>query len=242
MQKDDRNVLTFAAIICITCSVLLSGAAALLEKKQAYNIELDRKINVLKAFGVDVVDEKGKKILSGDEVDGYFMDYISEIVLDGKTGDILPGKTTADLSKDDLKLKTMLPLYQWTEEGSVKKYAFPISGKGLWSTLYGYMALEDDLATIIGITFYKHGETPGLGGECDQPWFQKAFKGKLIWGHGKLLPFEVVKGGVANKYPSGNDHSVDGISGATITSKGIQTFIRSDLVLYDNYFRTIRGS
>ena len=242
MQKDDRNVLTFAAIVCITCSVLLSGAAALLEKRQAYNIELDRKINVLKAFGVDVVDEKGRKILTGDEVDGYFKEYISEVVLDGKTGDIIRGKTTTDLSMNDLKRKTMLPLYKWTEKGSVKKYAFPISGKGLWSTLYGYMALEDDLSTIIGITFYKHGETPGLGGECDQPWFQNAFKGKLVWENGKLLPFEVVKGEVANKYPSGNDHAVDGISGATITSKGIQTFLRSDLALYDNYFRTIRGS
>ena len=242
MQKDDRNVLTFAAIVCITCSVLLSSAAALLEKKQAYNIELDRKINVLKAFGVEVVDENGKKVLSSEEVDGYFKDYISEVVLDGKTGEIIPGKTTAVLSKDDLKRKTLLPLYQWTEQGSVKKYAFPISGKGLWSTLYGYMALEDNLATIIGITFYKHGETPGLGGECEQPWFQNAFKGKRVWGNGKLLPFEVVKGGVANKYPSGNDHAVDGISGATTTGQGIQTFIRSDLALYDNYFRTIRGS
>jgi len=242
MQKDDRNVLTFAAMICITCSLLLSGAAALLEKKQAYNIELDRKINVLKAFGVDVVDEKGKKTLSDEEVDGYFQEYISEFVLDGKTGKIIPGRTTAELSKDDLKQKSLLPLYLWTEQGSVKKYAFPISGKGLWSTLYGYMALEDDLATIIGITFYKHGETPGLGGECEQPWFQNAFKGKRVWDKGKLLPFEVVKGGVANKYPSGNNYAVDGISGATITSQGIQTFIRSDLVLYNNYFQTIRGS
>ena len=242
MQKDDRNVLTFAAMVCITCSVLLSSAAALLEKKQAYNIELDRKINVLKAFGVEVVDETGKKILASEEVEGYFKDYISEVVLDSKTGEIIPGKSTADLSKDDLKQKTLLPLYQWTEQGSVKKYAFPISGKGLWSTLYGYLALEDDLATIIGITFYKHGETPGLGGECEQPWFQNAFKGKRVWSNGKLLPFEVVKGGVANKYPSGNDHAVDGISGATITGQGIETFIRSDLALYDNYFRTIRGS
>lgn len=72
MQTDDRKVLAFAAAVCVTCSVLLSGAAASLKSRQEYNVELDRKTNVLKAFGVAVVDESGKKILTGDDVDAYF--------------------------------------------------------------------------------------------------------------------------------------------------------------------------
>lgn len=242
MQKDDRRILTFAAIVCVTCSLLLSATAAVLKKRQEYNVELDRKLNVLKAFGVEVVNAKGKRIVSADEVEAYFTDYISEIILERDSGSVLEGETSADLSSDDLKLKTKLPLYLWTEDGRTTKYAFPISGYGLWSTLYGYMALEGDLATVIGVTFYKHNETPGLGGEASAPWFQNQFGGKTVWKDGGLVPFEVVKGGVEGRYPDGCDHCVDGISAATITSNGIQDFIREDLEYYEAYFKTIRGT
>ena len=242
MQKDDRRILTFAAIVCVTCSLLLSGTAAVLKKRQEYNIELDRKLNVLKAFGVEVVNAKGKRIVSADEVEAYFADHISERILDRDTGTVLEGATSNELTSDDLKYKTKLPLYLWSEDGQITKYAFPISGYGLWSTLYGYMALEGDLATIIGVTFYKHGETPGLGGEASAPWFQNQFSGKKVWGDDGLLPFEVVKGGVDARYPDGCSHCVDGISAATITSNGIQDFIREDLTYYEAYFKTIRGT
>lgn len=242
MRKDDRRILTFAAVVCVTCSLLLSGAAAVLKQRQEYNVELDRKLNVLKAFGVDVVDAKGRRVVTAAEVEAYFTDHITEIVLDRDTGTVIEGETSSDLTTDDVKLKTKLPLYLWTEDGRTTKYAFPISGYGLWSTLYGYMALEGDLATIIGVTFYKHGETPGLGGEASAPWFQRQFGGKKVWGDGGLLPFEVVKGGVDTRYPGGCDHCVDGISAATITSNGIQEFIRSDLQHYEAYFKTIRGT
>jgi len=242
MQKDDRRILTFAAIVCVTCSLLLSGAAAILKTRQDYNVELDRKLNVLKAFGVDVVDAKGKRNVSADEVEAYFTDYISEVILGRDTGAVLEGETSADLTSEDLKSKVKLPLYLWKEDGRTTKYAFPISGYGLWSTLYGYMALEGDLATVIGVTFYKHNETPGLGGEASAPWFQKQFGGKKVWADGGLLPFEVVKGGVDARYPDGCDHCVDGISAETITSYGIQDFIREDLENYETYFKTIRGT
>ena len=150
--------------------------------------------------------------------------------------------TSADLTKDDKKEKTRLPLYLWTEDGEVTRYAFPISGYGLWSTIYGYMALERDLATIIGVTFFKHNETPGLGGECSEPWFMEQFAEKRVHDGSAPHTFEVVKGGVAAKYPEGNDHAVDGISAATITSNGIQSFINGDLALYEPYFANLRGS
>ena len=242
MQKDDRRILTFAAIVCVTCSLLLSGTAAVLKKRQEYNIELDRKLNVLKAFGVEVVNAKGKRIVSADEVEAYFADHISERILDRDTGSVLEGATSNELTSDDLKYKTKLPLYLWSEDGRTTKYAFPISGYGLWSTLYGYMALEGDLATVVGVTFYKHNETPGLGGEASTPKFLNQFRGKKVWGDGSILPFEVVKGGVDARYPDGCSHCVDGISAATITSNGIQDFIREDLTYYEAYFKTIRGT
>ena len=242
MQRDDKRVILFAAVVCVACSLLLSGTAALLRKRQDFNVEMDRKVNVLKAFGVEVTNTKGKRIISDEEALATFTDHISEIVIEGETGRVLEGITSADLTSDERKQKSKRPLYLWTENGEVTRYAFPISGYGLWSTVYGYMALKDDLATIIGVTFYRHGETPGLGGEVSQPWFTEQFAGKKVWAGGALLPFEVVKGGVPAKYPAGCDHCVDGISAATITSNGVTDFIRDDLKHYDRYFRTLRGS
>jgi len=242
MPKDDTRIILFAAIVCVICSLVLSATAAVLRKRQDENAETDRKMNVLQAFGIEVRNEKGKKLLSAEEVEDYFVEYISEVVLEAESGEIIPDLTSKNLSRTELKEKTRLPLYLWSENGNVVKYAFPISGRGLWSTVHGYLALDKDLATVVGVTFYKHGETPGLGAECSEPWFMSQFAGKKLWGDGDLLPFEVVKNGVPSKYPDGCDYCVDGITAATITSNGIMKFIRSDMNAYNKYFVTIRGS
>ena len=241
MPKGDAYIVGFAAIICVSCSLLLSAAASTLKVKQDYNVELDRKMNVLKAFGVATRDAAGKAI-SGAEVERIFSENIREIILDGTTGQPIEGLTSAAVSAKELAAGTRLPLYTFEENGEIQKYAFPVFGKGLWSTIYGYLALDRNLATIAGVTFYRHGETPGLGGEVEKDWFQDNFKGKRIFGDGKLIPFEVVKGTVADRYPQGNDHAVDGISGATLTGKGVTKFINLDLEKYEKYFTLIRRS
>jgi len=210
---------------------MLSVAASALKKPQDYNVEIDRKMNVLKAFGVPIYDENHKRI-KPPVVEKYFTENVSEVIVDATSG-----QTVATLAE----AREPLPLYVWKENGSVTKYAFPISGKGLWSTIYGYLALERDLATIAGITFYKHGETPGLGAEVETDWFQNNFKGKKIVDNGKRLKFEVVKGKVADKYPNGNEHAVDGISGATITGNGVAKFMNAALDKYESYFKLQRG-
>ncbi len=234
MLKDDRKVLTFAAIVCVTCSLLLSGAASLLKEKQEYNVELDRKVNVLKAFGEPVKNAKGKRIVSGEEVDTLFAKHITEIIIDPATGEVLEGVTSSGLTKEETKLKTKLPLYVWSDDGAPTRYAFPISGYGLWSTIYGYMAIDKDLTTVIGVTFYDHGETPGLGGEVSMPWFQEQFAGTKV----RQEPFDIVKGGA----PPDCDHCVDGIAAATITSDGVEKFINADLANYELYFKSISGT
>ena len=161
----------------------------------------------------------------------YFTDHISEVTVDGATGAVAaPSAAVAQ----------PLPLYVWKEGGEVKKYAFPISGKGLWSTIKGYMALEHDLATIAGVTFYEHGETPGLGAEVENDWFQNNFKGKKLLVDGKRVPFEVVKGKVKDRYPQGSDHAVDGISGATLTGNGVMKFLNAGMDRYEPYFTGLR--
>lgn len=234
--KGDGFVIVFATAVCVVCSLLLSATASTLKAKQDFNVELDRKVNVLKAFGVAVQDESGRRI-SADEVARYFTDHIRDIVLDAATGQPIDGVTSGQVDAKELRDHTKLPLYLWTENGEVTKYAFPTSGKGLWSTIYGYLALEKDLATIAGVTFYRHGETPGLGGEVEKDWFQANFRGKKVFEGGERLRFEVVKGDAGD-----SDHAVDGISGATLTGKGVTRFVNRDLDLYEPYFRLHRGS
>lgn len=242
MRKDDLYAIGFAAVICVVCSLVLSATAQLLKERQDMEVELDRKMNVLKAFGVEVVDASGAKIPKS-EVDRYFSDNISEIFLDKETGEVLENFTASDLPPAELRARTIedkehLPLYVWKENGEVQKYAFPVSGMGLWSIVHGYLALDQDLATVIGVTFYKHGETPGLGGEVSTEWFQSQFADKVIYKDGELQPIQVVKG----QAPEGSDHQVDGISGATMTGNGINTFLNRDIAYYNRYFSKIRGT
>lgn len=229
--KGDSFVIIYATIVCLVCSVFLSVAASALKEKQDFNIEIDRKMNVLKAFGVSIRDENGDRI-KPPVVEKYFAENVFELTVDAATGQEVASPADA---------RDPLLLYVWKENEEVKKYAFPISGKGLWSTIYGYLALERDLETISGITFYKHGETPGLGAEVEADWFQSNFKGKKVSSGGERIKFEVVKGKVADKYPDGNNHAVDGISGATITGNGVMKFMNAALDKYEGYFKQQRG-
>ncbi len=103
--------------------------------------------------------------------------------------------------------------------------------------LYGYLSLDSDLESIAGISFYKHGETPGLGAEIEKVWFQSQFAGKKLYADGKPTDFLITKPG----YASG-DTAVDGISGATITGKGVQKLVQKDAAVYATYFNSIKGN
>ncbi len=219
MQRSDRYTLLYAAAVCVACSAVLSATSFALKKQQDLQVELDRKANILKAFGARA---------AGADIQRLFDEHVREIALDRETGQ--PAADAAD----------GMPLYLWEEGGRTTKYAFPVSGKGLWSTIHGYLALEEDLVTIAGATFYRHGETPGLGGEISSDAFQQQFRGKRIFKEGALQRLEIAKGPASNKYPGGSDHAVDGISGATLTGNGLNRFLNEDLERYERYFRTIR--
>ena len=104
-------------------------------------------------------------------------------------------------------------------------------------TLYGYFSIYPDAVTAKGITFYAHKETPGLGGEVDKPWFQNNFVGKkFVDKNGDIVGIKVAKG----KADPNNIYEVDGISGATITSKGVEKFLLDDLKKYDSFFNKLR--
>lgn len=107
--------------------------------------------------------------------------------------------------------------------------------------MFGYIALEPDTDTVLGIQFYKHGETPGLGGEVEKAWFTNNFVGKKIRSNDdKVIGIEVLKGKVDSSNPY-SMHQVDGISGATVTGKGVGSFLKEDLGRYESYFNKVRA-
>ena len=238
-MHSNRYTFSFTIIITIIASTLLALASTMLEERQDYNIDVDKKKNILKCIGINV-DE-----MSSEEIVEEYNRNIKNIIItkDGKVDEnlLLDDLVSSEVKSTGQQLynfnnKEYLPIYISSNPSSL---IIPISGKGLWSTLYGYIALEKDFNTVKGITFYQHGETPGLGGEVDKLWFQKNFIGKKIYDiNDKFVSVEVVKGKVSDIY-SGNkvNHAVDGISGATITSRGVSNFIKSDLERYLNYFK-----
>jgi Na+-transporting NADH:ubiquinone oxidoreductase subunit C len=226
-------VFFFAAVVTITCSILLAAAANLLKDRQQENIAFDIRKNILATAGFGSQDLTRQEIL--DMYDKYIRSRV--INLDGEE---LPDRTVEQLDpKKDLDL---LPLYYAEEDGEIIAYIIPVSGKGLWSTIYGYLALEKDLNTVMGITFYQHGETPGLGGEIEKDWFKDNFKGKKIYSpEGDLLSITVVKGKVQNSIPTEEaNHYVDGISGSTLTCNGLTKFLKNDLQTYNPFFNKVR--
>lgn len=101
----------------------------------------------------------------------------------------------------------------------------PIKGYGLWSTLYGFIALEGDLNTVAGIGFYEHAETPGLGGEVDNPLWKAKWEGKKVFDDEGKTALKVIKGPVDSKR-AGSEYQIDGLSGATLTSRGVSQLIQ----------------
>ena len=225
-MRSDAYTIGFTTIITVILGLGLSATADSLRERQTLNEELDIKKNILSVLGF-----KQGVGWTNDEVQNLYDQNINEININ-KTGSIINNAISSD---DDI-----YTIYESRNNKKVTGYAIPIAGKGLWGTMYGYFAIEPDAETVKGITFYRHKETPGLGAEVDKEWFKNNFVGKkLIDDQGSLVSIEVVKGYVSDTDPA-SMHKVDGISGATITGKGVTTFLKSDLQKYEPYFAKIR--
>ena len=244
MQRDSvLGTLTVAAVLCIVCSVIVSSASVGLRPIQDANKRLFQRKNILVAAGliedVNQVDaETVDELFSSIEV--LLIDLetgapVSEGIVDPSTYDeklaakdpalsvaIEPDNDLAGIKRREKYSRVYLIK---NEDGKIEQVVLPVYGKGLWSTLYGFLAIRSDLNTISGLTFYSHKETPGLGGEVDNPSWKSLWKGKLLKDENGNIQIEVVKGEVV----PGSDkakHQVDGLSGATITSRGVSNLIR----------------
>ena len=228
-----RNKYIFILTITIVSSFFLSLASEGFKEMKRKNVEIDKKKNILSAIGV-AIDS-----FSVDDIDEYFQSNIDSLIIN-TDGLVVDNISIEDLKEVENKStgevryfyenNEFLPLYIETKENVI---IMPISGKGLWSSLFGYFALDaDNYSTVKGITFYAHAETPGLGAEISKKWFQDNFVNKEIYENNNLKSISVAKG----KADENSKYEVDGISGATITSNGVTTLLSRDLRRYEPYF------
>ena len=230
-----QNKYVFILSLTFVCGLLLSLASEGLRVKTEFNIKLDIKKNILTVIGKQI------DTLNDDEIINIYENNIFPALIDLKGNYIkdiphvflkqIENKQTGEI-KYYYDNKEFLPFYLAEKEKSI---IIPVSGKGLWSTLFGYFALDSDNYSIVkGITFYQHGETAGLGGEISKDWFKNSFKNKEVYTKEHILcSIQVKKAGTAD---NDKPHEVDGISGATITSNGVAELLKRDLKRYEPYF------
>ncbi|MFT7678256.1 MAG: Na+-transporting NADH:ubiquinone oxidoreductase subunit C [Planctomycetota bacterium] len=235
MEFSNRYIVGFAVILCLVCALGVSSAAVGLRDLQQTNELLFKQKNVLMAAGIM---EAGAEI-TPEEVTAYFenihervIDRVSGAVLEEDSSKIDPIKLAAEEETSAAtpsqfkgtqvkRLPNKLLVYDVGVEGH-EGLVLPIHGSGLWSTLFGFIALSPDGMTIKGITYYAHGETPGLGGEVENPKWRAQWPGKLaVDADGKVL-VQVLKPGLGEN----PDTDVDGLSGATITSNGVHNMLQ----------------
>ena len=248
MQQRDSlfNTLLVATVLCVACSLAVSGAAVALRPRQEANEKLDQQKNILDATGL-AIGEYGVQasMLDMDQIT-ELNGWISEKLVDLETGQYLDA-SSEELGKYDMleaasgsdtsvsidnrtynigepSRPKIMKVFFVEEPGSnrISQVVLPVFGKGLWGTLYGYLAVRSDLNTIQGLTFYQHKETPGLGGEVDNPSWKAQWEGVKLFDEAGVPAAMVAKGPAA----TGDQYAVDGLSGATITSRGVTNLLR----------------
>lgn len=251
-NKDSvSGTLIAAFIICLVCGIVVSTAAVSLRPMQEGNRTLDRQTNILVAAGL---------YEEGIDVPQVFAEVERQHVVLGTSDVAEEGVVPEDYDQRDPSEKTRLSdeediasvrnLPKWGElylvrndNDEIETIVIPVQGYGLWSTMYGFLSLEGDADTISGLVFYDHGETPGLGGEIDNKRWQALWTGKKLLSDNGDLNFEVIKGSVDDRTPN-KDNKVDGLSGATLTSKGVSNMVRFWVgdKAYGPYLNSIRES
>lgn len=243
------NVIILAVVLCVVCSLVVSMASVGLRSMQDANVLLDKRANILSVAGfqdvasgdvndifsnrftVELIDmntglpaakeameamkEAGKEFADEEEtIAKYDQIWASK----SKKPSVSDPTDDATLIKYREKFSHVYVLK--SEDGKVEKYVFPVRGYGLWSMMKGYLAVEPDLQKIAGLTFYEHGETPGLGGEIKSPRFKAQWPGKNIYGDDGTVCVRVIKSAPKDPY------CIDALSGATITSTGVSNMMK----------------
>ena len=239
MNESVIKTIGVAFAVCLICSLIVSASAVSLRDKQKENKLNDKKIKIL-----EVADIK----IESDQTIGEAFNKLEQKYIDFNTGKLMDEYKNFNIdeydqliSLKDSTLSSPVPksediaiiknrenvgkVYLVMQNDNISKIVLPIRGYGLWGTLYGYIAIENDLNTVVGIEFYEHKETPGLGGEVDNPSWKNSWAGKQIYNNNDEVYLSVLKGVVPKDDPE-FIYKIDGLSGATLTSNGITNMIK----------------
>ncbi|MDO8271810.1 MAG: Na(+)-translocating NADH-quinone reductase subunit C [Gammaproteobacteria bacterium] len=241
-NKDSvSGTIKVALVVCVVCSIFISSAAVILKPFQVDNKILDRNMNILIAAGMfdpalnnkaevnDLFAEFTPRIVDLDS--GAFMtdEQLTQLGIDLQSYDDRAAQSDPAFSDvlaeeddvADIKRRVRYATVYLVEaaDGTLQTIVLPVSGYGLWGTMYGYLALEGDGNTVTGIGFYDQKETPGLGGEITNPRWKALWPGKQIYDASGAVALRTVKGNGSGV------HEVDGLSGASLTTRGVGNLI-----------------
>ncbi len=225
-QFSNRYIFSFSVVMVVIVATILSLAATLLQPRQLKNLELEKKKSILESINIAADFNNADRLFEKHITESFVLDYNGKI----KEGADAFGIALKNEQKKPLEEQN-LPVFKGVSEKGDTLTIIPLEGRGLWGPIYGYISLKPDMNTIYGVTFDHKGETPGLGAEINTSWFEGQFAGKKIFENNKLVSVKVLK---SNEKPIEN-HSVDAISGGTITSKGLQAMLEECLKKYENY-------
>ena len=233
--ESPTRVLTVAVLVSLACSIVVASSAVLLKPRQVANERLNMQRNILGVAGL---------LQPGADVAALFARIEPRLVAlesgefvtepDPATFDALQAATDPDLGVvipdqlDVARVGRRAPyghVYLVREAGEVASLILPVSGAGLWSTMYGFIAVAPDGDSVLGISFYEHAETPGLGDQIDDPAWREGWRGKRVFGPAGDVRLAVVKGRVAPDEPAAA-YQIDGLSGATLTGNGVTKLLR----------------
>jgi Na+-transporting NADH:ubiquinone oxidoreductase subunit C len=227
-MKNFSNLYIFllSSALVLVVAAVLSFTSLKLKPLQDRNVEIERQRNILSALRIESTVENAESL---------YRQHIRESLVVKTDGNTVPGKTAEsinlkqEMGKDDKDRE--LPVYVAEKDGQ-SFVVIPVWGAGLWGPIWGNIALESDMNTVYGVNFDHAGETPGLGAEINTPAFQRQFADKKLFDNSTFVSVRIKKAG---SYTS-NEHTVDAISGGTLTSDGVDEMIRRGLSSYQTYF------
>ena len=215
--------------VCLVCSIVVAAAAVGLRPLQIANKAKDVQQNILVVAGLktdkslEKIFEENIEVKLVDLETGSFVTDIDSATYDQRSASKDPASSTKLTAKQNVanmgRRANVAKVYLVSnDEGKLERIVLPIHGAGLWAPIYGFVAVQADGNTIDALTFYEHGETPGLGGEITNPRWRKLWVGKTFFDDKGQPAIDIIKG----QAPKNDAHKVDGLSGATLTSNGVE--------------------
>ena len=232
MRQSNLYIILYSAGLTIFCGAVLAFASISLKDKQDVNIALEQKGNIL-ATVTTLEEGANVELLYAKRIRGFVIDYNGNEVLN-----IEPSKVAVASEYKKKPEDRLLPVYEFVNESDsskVEAVVLPLFGYGLWNNVWGFVALGSDFNTVRGVKFAHAGETPGLGARIESEEIQVRYRGKKVFENDNLMSIVMMKG--EGKNYSDDYHKVDGMSGATLTAKGINNMMKDYFGCYAKYLK-----